>query len=191
MRAHENPFSTSRIEEILTFRPEWLGFTWNDIEQRWSECNYRASIIGPHGSGKTTLLDAWAKRMKNDGQEVIHCFLNQEKPNLEHWEELADSRGKIIILDGEEQLSFMMRRKLYKITAHSKGILVTRHSKGKLSTMMNLKPDISILRRCIQEIDPSLKSLPELEKWWIEERGNIRMILLRCYDHHRLQPKST
>ena len=184
MNANENPFATDRIEELLAFRPEWCGLSWELLEESWRRCQWRGAIIGPHGVGKTTLVQAWRSRCEAEGLEVISLFLNQQSRTLrpEQWQLLEGSAGKVVILDGEEQLSLWSRWRFYR-TVKTR-LLVTRHSRGWLPTVYRLAPSMEVLRKCIQYAAPGYTSLLEshLPQWWHEEQGNKRSILLRCYD---------
>ena len=185
MRAHENPFSTDRIERLLYYRPEWVGMSWEELETRWQQLGCKGSLIGPHGAGKTTLLDKWVKRIESQGHEVVRLFLNRENRKITDWSVIANATKKVIILDGEEQLDWLARRKFYRLSSNAKGVVVTRHSKGKLPILLTITPSIEVLHLCIQEVAPEMTDLPQLTEWWKEEKGNIRHVLLRCYDHCR------
>ncbi|NWK55109.1 hypothetical protein HW115_05775 [Verrucomicrobiaceae bacterium N1E253] len=187
MRAHDNPFATDRVEQLLVFRPEWSGTSWSAIEDRWTKLGQRGALIGPHGSGKTTFLDAWEKRLMEQGGEVLRLFLNRESRELDEiaWEALEDASGKIVILDGEEQLGWLQRRRFYQCTASAAGVLVARHRRGKLPVLLEFEPNMELLIRCVHELAPQqVEALSEhLPSWWREHHGNIREVLLRCYDY--------
>ena len=189
MNACENPFATDRTQSLLTFRPEWAGTTMQELTARWETLNRRAEILGRHGAGKSTLLASWKQWLQSNNNLFIHIFLNREQRQLseEQWHQLQNCHGKTILIDGEEQLSWQARRKLHKLSASASGILITRHKSGRLPTLCTLDPDIEILHRCIREIAPlHFQDLaPLLSKWWRQDRGNIREILLRCYDELR------
>lgn len=186
MTARDNPFATDRTERLLYFRPEWMGASMSELTNRWEKLDRRAEILGRHGAGKSTLLATWKQHLESEHQPVIDLFLNRESNgfNEAQWQKIEACHGKTIILDGEEQLSWRQRHRFYQLTKHAVGILVTRHKKGRLPTLCHLDPGIETLHRCIQELAPEhYPSLsPLLPKWWKQYRGNIREILLRCYD---------
>ena len=186
MNALNNPFATDRVERMLAFRPEWAETTWEEIELRWQAINHRATLTGHHGSGKTTFLDAWEKRLIKNGHEVISLFFNRERRLLSptDWQALKDCTGKIILLDGEEQLNWWARRKFYQLSQQADGVLVTRHSPGKFPPLLHFEADIRTLELCIQELAPKHHHTlsPQLERWWQQSNGNIREVLLKCYD---------
>lgn len=187
MLARDNPFATDRVEQILTFNPAWTGHTWIDLDQQWQRLGQRATITGKHGAGKTCFLDAWSDRVKNNlSTPVLRLFLNQEKKNFSHheWQSLTHCQGKTIILDGEEQLGLRARNKFYRLTQNASGLLVTRHTPGKLPTLAHLDPDIRILHSCIKKLAPDhyAQLSPQLPTLWKNHHANIRHILLECYD---------
>ena len=171
---------------MLAFRPEWSGPSWDTIDQRWNELHHRAALIGRHGSGKTTFLDAWNRRLLKNSCEVEQLFLNRETTNLSEdaWQILEDCTGKIILLDGEEQLNWIQRRRFYQLTQKAAGLLVTRHREGKLPTLQHFDPSIEILHTAVRELAPDHfeQLAPQFPHWWKDYHGNIREILLRCYD---------
>jgi len=184
--ARHNPFATDRMERVLAFHPEWSGTRWEEIDQRWYALDRRAALIGRHGSGKTTFLDAWKTRLIDAGCEVAPLFLNRETSRLSEgdWRVLEDCTGKVIILDGEEQLSWSQRRRFYQLTQKATGLLVTRHRSGRLPTLKHFDPTLEVLHTCVRQLAPDFydQLAPEFPKWWKDYHGNIREILLRCYD---------
>lgn len=186
MRARDNPFATDRIERLLTFRPEWMDTSWNNIQHRWQSLDQRAALTGRHGAGKTTFMDAWKTRLTERGHQVVSLFLNREKPTFttQSWEAVEHCAGKIILLDGEEQLGWRARKKFHQLSQGADGLLVSRHSIGKLPVLLHFDPSIEILENCVKKLAPDHydQLSPELEAWWQLCNGNIREVLLRCYD---------
>lgn len=187
MRARDNPFSTTKVEQILRFAPELNGTSWEAIERRWSELAKRASLVGPHGAGKTTFIDAFALRLRENGASIYRIFLNTEKSTIssQQWTELCQCHGNIVVLDGEEQLSLLQRRRFYRLTERASGVLISRHSEGKLPRLLSFQPTIATLETCVRRLAPEhyAELSPYFETWWLQRKGNIREILLRCYDH--------
>ncbi|MGJ8676228.1 MAG: hypothetical protein ACSHX0_01790 [Akkermansiaceae bacterium] len=186
MQAHQNPFATDRVEKLLRFDPLWSGLTWAEIELRWCGAGYACAVTGRHGAGKTTLLDAWRQRMLRRGENVLSLFLNRQSHGLDdtEWAELADVSQRVVILDGEEQLTYLQRRKFYQLTREAKGLIVTRHRQNHLKTIVHLDPQRNVLDRCVRLVAPEYVDLlePHLDLWWKEKQGNLREILLCCYD---------
>ncbi|MEM1008366.1 MAG: hypothetical protein AAGJ35_05120, partial [Myxococcota bacterium] len=67
------------------------------------------------------------------------------------------------------------------------GLIVTRHSAGKLPTLIHLDPDIHVLNSCVEKLAPQhLDELSSLfPSLWLKHKGNLRHILLECYDSIR------
>jgi len=156
------------------------------LTENWEKLNRRAEIIGRHGAGKSTLLASWKKNLESNNHQVIHLFLNRENQSFSEtqWQKIATCHGKTILLDGEEQLSWRQRHRFYQLSKNASGLLVTRHKKGRLPTLCHLDPGIDTLHRCVQKLSPELyqELAPHFPKWWKQYRGNIREILLKCYD---------
>ena len=186
MLARDNPFSTQRVEHILSFDPQLCGTSWEEIERRWETLYKRASLVAPHGAGKSTFMDAFQGRLEASGHSVLRLFLNQESIKLreEQWRMLEHCSQQVVILDGEEQLGHFSRRRFYHLTQCCSGLLISRHKPTKLPQLLVLDPDMDLLVACIERLAP--EHLPQLHtmlsEWWKEHDGNIREILLRCYD---------
>ncbi len=186
MLARDNPFSTQRVERILSFDPQLNGTSWEKIERCWEILDRRASLVAAHGAGKSTFMDAFQIRLEASGHSVLRLFLNQESNKLEkeQWRMLEHSQQQIVMLDGEEQLGHLSRRRFYHLTQCSSGLLISRHKPTKLPQLLVLDPDMNLLVACIERLSP--EHLPQLQPmlsgWWVEHDGNIREILLRCYD---------
>jgi hypothetical protein len=186
MLARDNPFSTQRIERILCFDPQLSETSWEEIGDRWESLNRHASLVAAHGAGKSTFMDAFQKRLEDSGHSVFRIFLNQESNKLsdEQWDMLGCCSQQIVMLDGEEQLSHLARRRFYRLTQSCLGLLISRHKPTKLAQLLALKPNMALLLACIEKLAPEhinyLK--PMLEGWWNQHHGNIREILLCCYD---------
>ncbi|MEO1856208.1 MAG: hypothetical protein ABGY95_02430, partial [Rubritalea sp.] len=186
MLARDNPFSTHRVEQILSFDPVLSGSSWEEIDGRWVTLRERASLVAPHGAGKSTFMDAFQRRLEDSGHSVLRIFLNQETNKLgaKQWGMLENCSQKIVMLDGEEQLGFFARKRFYRLTQNSLGLLISRHNPTKLPQLLVLEPNIDLLIKCIERLAPKhLSALqPMLDQWWKEQNRNIREILLRCYD---------
>ncbi|MGB0991881.1 MAG: hypothetical protein ACPG32_05370 [Akkermansiaceae bacterium] len=184
--ACQNPFATDRVQRVLPFDVTLTNTTWDELWQRWKLLNGRATVIGPHGAGKTTFLDSWEKLLQEKNHTTLRVFLNRKKRKFSSREAhaLENSHGKIIILDGEEQLGWHGRRTFKKHTQDAAGVLITRHTPNNQPELLRLQPDIDCLIQCVQRIAPDQfssleKALPEL---WEKHHGNIRHVLLECYD---------
>ena len=188
MRADENPFATERVIKVLKYDPEWVGTSWEVIWDRWEEIGRRGALIGRHGAGKTTFLDAWVDQLRGRGFKWRRYFLNGECRNLseEEWSEIENYAGsEVMILDGEEQLSWLQRRRFEKITEDGAGCLVTRHRRGRGEVLLEFDPNIEVLYRCVDRLAPEMvdELRPELPRMWKEHYGNLREVFLACYDY--------
>jgi len=77
--ASDNPFRTCRVESTIQFQPEWLGTSWQEILERFNllrQTRSKCTVVGPHGTGKTTFFDAFERRLKKRGHEVLRLALH-------------------------------------------------------------------------------------------------------------------
>lgn len=178
--AANNPFRVSRTEDLLFFRPDWSGFTWEQLEERWQETGHRAAIIGPHGVGKTTLLESWQKRLEGKGEQVLRIFLNRQERTFTNEVLEKIERATVLLVDGAEQLTWRRRRQLVKF-AEGKAWLETRHYQAGFPVIADLQPNRALLDRCLLALGEEVpKEL--LNDWWESHHGNLREVLLCCYD---------
>ena len=195
IRAKDNPFATDRVERLLRFDPELAGTTWSEIHQRWNEMGRRGVVAGRHGSGKTTFLDAWKRQLERRGEATISIFLsrNQREPSDAQWRRIEHKAtafhagrggGEVLLIDGAEQLSRRSGRRLRDLLRGVPGWLETRHRAGSRPVLVALDPGPEVLARCVRRLSPrhGRAFAHDLPRWWKSYRGNLREILLHCYD---------
>ncbi len=111
-----------------------------------------------------------------------------------HWKS-----GGLLILDGFEQLGWFTQCCTSLLTRQKQmGLLVTCHRPTLLKPLIEITPDVSIVRKVIeqvyrnagQSIPPAIMYPPAVEQLLNEERGNIREVLMRLYDmSHQALPR--
>ncbi|MEP4077866.1 hypothetical protein [Haloferula sp.] len=180
-----NPFATGRVERLLTFDPELIGSSWEAIEARWSELGHRACVTGHHGAGKTTFLETFAKRLARRGR--VEClFFNDRKPCLssEDRATLEQCEGGILMIDGDEYLSWRERRELERASRQANGSLFVRHRKRGLPELLRLESDPLLAMALLERISPEWGAKLEggLERRLGNLDGNLRELWLECFD---------
>lgn len=205
-RLISNPFAT---RFVAPGRIPWIGTEATDLQslsRRFlDELGARGAIIGPHGTGKTTTL---VHLMPMLGR-VRYRHLIGEPPQLSEasesnliwlqlraqnqpWRTVLSSRehwgnGRILILDGFEQLSRLLRYWLIATTKLRKtGLLVTAHTAVPLPTLYATSMNLETAVRVIRHVHPTwledahrksaLASL--LEK----HHQNLREVMMDLYD---------
>ena len=160
-----NPFAT---RFVLPGQVEWIGAKdyFEQLASRWKALNCRAAIVGRHGSGKSTVLEHFVPligdviwRRDAEGRVVLadlsgdisSTVANKERPHtvwlqlrrtalrsmVIPWEEL--NRGRLLILDGYEQLPCWRRAALIARTKlRGVSLLVTSHRSTALGTLREL-----------------------------------------------------
>lgn len=186
MRPQDNPFAMARLEQVLAFRPEWLGQSWDSLLARVAAARGKLAVIGRHGAGKTTLLDGLAARLAARGQPVVRMFFNDTNRCLDTAARglPGDMRDTVILLDGDTHLRLLDRARLMRRLAAARLVLCTRHRRSHLRVFLRLEPDAALLHRCVREVaGPVYPQLaPRLDAWFEADGGNIRDVLRRCYD---------
>jgi hypothetical protein len=183
MTARGNPFAPGRLRRVLGFDPALAGTTWEALESRWRELGCRAAVTGHRGSGKTSLLDAWAERLD---PPPLRLFFNDRHRELDPADRaaLASCAGKVLLIDGENHLSWFRRRELRRASRAAGGVLVARHGRGGWPELIRLRSDPAQAAILLERAAPEWagRFLPEVEFRWKSCRGNLRELLLGCYD---------
>lgn len=184
-RARDNPFASERVDELLPFDPEWLGLTWSSLVQRLKELDYCGAVVGPHGSGKTTLLCGLKERLEAQGLQVECFFLNEERKKFSqsYWQRLADAEGKVVFLDGAEQLSWFQWRKFVAKASHCRGLVITQHRSGRLPLWVETETSLQMLQDFVRRLYPDYEERQgNLADLYYQTNGNVREALWNCYD---------
>lgn len=186
MRPQDNPFAMARLEQLLAFRPEWLGQSWPALLTRAITARGKHAVIGRHGAGKTTFLEALATRLAAPGLPVVRLFFNDTRRRLDPAGQAlpADLGNAIVLLDGDLHLPLIERVRLARRLAGARLILCARHRRTLMPVFLRLTPDAALLHRCVREVAAPLypQLAPRLDAWFHAERGNLRHVLRRCYD---------
>jgi hypothetical protein len=183
MTARDNPFAPGRLRRVLGFDPALAGTTWEALESRWRELGCRAAVTGHRGSGKTSLLEAWAERCD---EAPLRLFFNDRHRDLDAADRavLASCPGKVVFIDGENHLSFLRRRELRRALREAAGVLVARHGRGGWPELIRLRSDAHQAAVLLERAAPewSGRLVPEAELRWQRCGGNLRELMLACYD---------
>ena len=183
MTARDNPFAPGRLRRVLGFDPVLAGTTWEKLESRWHQLGCRAAVTGHRGSGKTSLLDAWAERFD---ESPVRLFFNDRHRDFDAADRavLASCAGKVLFIDGENHLSWLRRRELRRASQAAAGVLVARHGRGGWPELIRLRSSAQQAAILLDRASPecSARFLPEVADRWQASRGNLRELLLGCYD---------
>ena len=185
MIARENPFRSERVEG-MGYRQ--AGFEWSELLGRAAEMKYRGAIVGPEGVGKTTLLEELGERLAEAGLCVRLVRLNNQVKLS--WAELKREIIKeggcdVLLLDGAEQMSRLMRYRLRSVTNKRKmGLIVTSHNEGMLPLLFECRTNEQLFFKLTWELLGETVSLSAVFTDRLYERhgGNIREALRELYD---------
>lgn len=191
MTARGNPFAPGRVRRLLGFDPALAGTSWEALDARWRGLGWRAAVTGHCGSGKTSLLDAWAVRLD---EPPLRLFFNDRHRVLEAEDRvlLACCAGKVLFVDGEDHLGWRERRELRRATLAARAVLVARHRAGGWPELVRLRSDPRQAAILLERAAPEWAEhfLPGIAPRWDRCGGNLRELLLGCYDEVAAGKKS-
>ena len=177
--AHANPLRTERIESV---RYRFSTGDWSTQLSWLEQLGHRAAIVGPKGSGKTTLLAELNSRLGN----THYLNLPHER---DHHEELvndalhASKKGRVLLVDGVERLTWIQREQLYFSTAASSGFVVVVHQRCRLPTWVRCKTDESLMSAVLDDLGLVEREYQSAGRnAFRANRGNIRDALRQLYD---------
>ena len=183
MTARDNPFAPGRLRRVLGFDPRLVGNSWEALDDRWAALGRRAAVTGHRGSGKSSLLDAWAARLD---EPPLRLFFNESKrvPDAPDRARLADCAGRIVFVDGEDQLSWPERRRLRHALRGAAGLLVARARRGPWPELVRLRSDPALAAVLLDRAAPEWAGhfRPQAVARWQAADGNLRDLFLGCYD---------
>lgn len=180
-----------------------------ELAVRWEALHARAAIVGVHGSGKSTLLEHFVPcisevvfRRDAEGQLVQQRVQRVDKPSLQAvWLQLRKSalasmvipwqdlcRGRLLIIDGYEQLVYWRRAALIARTKlRGVKLLLTSHRRTALPTLCELSVSAATARQIVSQLTFGRSGLQTLSDEEMQERlrnhdGNMREVLMSFYD---------
>jgi hypothetical protein len=182
MKAGDNPFAPGRLERVLGFDPVLAGTSWEALEEKWRGFDCRAVVTGHRGSGKSALLRAWASRC--DSPVMLHFNEQRRRLNEADHSEMAEGAGRIWFIDGEDYLHGGDRRELHQATKAAAGTVLSRYRAGSWPELIRLTSSPLLAAILLERATPALaeRLRPNLERRFRGCRGNLRELLLECYD---------
>lgn len=193
-RARDNPFRVERLHH-LSFRGS--GFNRRELIERFDRLGRRAAIVGDHGTGKTTLLAELMEDLRSRSEEVISLRLSSDHRRtaalrVRSWLQEAIGSDAILVLDGAEQLPWRTWRALERKSLEFRGLLITTHRPGRLSTLLQTGSTPELLQELVEELTgvPLTDRAPAIRDLFRRHRGNLRDCLRTLYDGYPDWPAS-
>ena len=181
MKARDNPLASDRILALVRYRP--LGWTWNDLLARLDAQQWRCAIVGPKGSGKTTLVEDLAERLTAAGRRWRMIRLSEEDGRIAPGALRRLARDEIVFVDGAEQLPLPRWLWLRWQTRRAAGLIVTTHSRGRLSTLLETTTSPQLLHEILGDLLGCHAVSPAAAAaLHARHGGNIRDALRELYD---------
>jgi ABC-type cobalamin/Fe3+-siderophores transport system ATPase subunit len=203
-----NPFAT---RFVAPGQVDWVGPSdyLDNLVLRWQTLKCRACVVGAHGSGKSTLLEHFVPRIAEvvyrrnaEGKVLLdHDAQSEKQPTTAIWLQLRKAtpqsmvipwdqlqRGRLLILDGYEQLSLWRRAEMIART-NRRGVklLVTSHKRTVLPVLCELSISPTTAREIVSQLTIEQSEFAnlsddELQKRLTTHGGNMREVLMELYD---------
>lgn len=201
-----NPFATRFVAPgQLGWIPPSPLLGLKQLQTKLHDLNYRAAVVGPHGSGKSTLLEHLLKplgtpaiKCDHSGSPVVKSehgrliWLTLRRGSHRGFSRFHWRPGRILVLDGFEQLSLVVRTWITLETrARKMGLLVTSHRSTALTTLVQTAVSIETLRAVLHETLQASGGWATFELQCDDDRlgdliakhhGNVREIMMQLYD---------
>jgi ABC-type molybdenum transport system ATPase subunit/photorepair protein PhrA len=172
VRAHENPFRTSRVQS-LRFRE---GPSVPALVAVLRSRGNRGAIVGPEGSGKSTLLREISEHLRNDGSRVRVVRFDDSGSLAAA---LVD-RDTIWLIDGAERIAPAMRIALVTVVRQ---IVITAHGwAAGLPILFQCQTSVTLLNELLVELGAPSVSPEDADDLFRRSDGNLRLVFRSLYD---------
>lgn len=212
-RLISNPFAT---RFVAPGRIPWMqtsDTTLQSLSHKFLvELGSRGAIIGLHGTGKTTILThllpllggvryrhSIDQPLQIDESPEANLVWLQLRAKHQPWRTVQDSRahwgrGRILVLDGFEQLNRIARYCVIAATQFRKtGLLVTAHDTVPLPTLHKTQMDVETAAEVIRHVHPTwledARQSFELRRLLQRHNLNLREVMMEMYDAFEQQSR--
>ncbi len=184
----ENPFCSRRIKPgaIPFYFPE--GMSNQTLVEILCLNAWCGQIIGPHGSGKSTLLASLLPEVEKCGRRIVHLELQDGVRNLPLSDEdfaSMDEKTQLAI-DGYEQLSYWVRRKIRRKSEKQKfGVIVLGHEPLEYPPLYQTSCELSTAKLIVSRLlENTIVRIPDsvVEEHFRQNHENLREMLFSLYD---------
>jgi hypothetical protein len=146
-------------------------------------------VVGPHGSGKSTLLAALLPELQRQGQTTRAVRLSQEQRRLpgDFWDSVEVQSRQLLIIDGFEQMGFLLRRRLKALCRRQgHGLVITSHRglglPGLYRTGVTAALACRVLEALLSEDQRRALEPLDISGALRAHRGNLREVFFELYD---------
>ncbi|GAB6167293.1 hypothetical protein JCM19992_32930 [Thermostilla marina] len=161
--------------------------------ERFFALRCRGSIVGPHGTGKSAFTGEFARRLTERHKSVVFIELHQAANRLPRRTFAKAVPGAVMVVDGFEQLSAVLRRSLRVWTRMRRcGLFVTGHRPLGLPVLYRTRPDREQARRIVAHLQqsheaPNLIEPADVDAAFDRHGGNLREIMFDLYDLYEVR----
>ena len=200
MKAHENPFRSSRVGELsFEFKS---GESMESLLQKWELAGRTGAIVGPMGRGKSTLLRELKRVLEGRSYSVTHFRLSiDSSPALLFAMAFQMLRiisssclrpNKILtfalLIDGWEQFPQMVQSVLgFVLKTTRTPIWVTAHQATHFPTLYECESSPELFGLLLTRLDLRTVKLSQdaIAMSYLQENGNIRRAFHQLYEMTR------
>ncbi|RMF93248.1 MAG: hypothetical protein D6741_13905 [Planctomycetota bacterium] len=189
----ENPFVARLVRPgAIAYLPP-PDVDLEHLIDRFFALQCRGSIVGPHGTGKSAFTAEFARRLTERRKEVVFVELHQAANRLPDRTFARAVPGAVMVVDGYEQLSVVVRRSLRAWTRlRGCGLFVTCHRPLGLPVLYRTRPDREQARRIVAHLQqsheaPSLIEPADVDAAFDRHEGNLREIMFDLYDLYEIR----
>ena len=185
MKANENPFRSSSVEQIRYALP--TASLKSLCEQALTETY--SCLLGPKGTGKTTLLEDLEPHIRQRGCQTHWIRLNLESTKQDRRnaiDQLATfGEQDVCLFDGAEVLSWWQWLKLRNAakTQHFK-LIATLHKQRGIPILLNTDANWSLAKQFIEQLAGdhyTIELHEQAKRSFDKNQGNMREVFRSCY----------
>lgn len=184
----ENPFCSRRIKPgaIPFYFPE--GISNQTLVETLRSNAWCGQIIGPHGSGKSTLLASLLPEVEKCGRRIVHLELQDGVRNLPLSEDdfASMDENTQLAIDGYEQLSYWVRRKIRRKSEKQKfGVIILGHEPLEYPDLYQTSSELSTAKLIVSRLlENTIVRIPDsvVEEHFHQNNENLREMLFSLYD---------
>jgi len=185
LSAHENPYRTSRLENLrFRFPPGW---NMERLLRRLDALGGRGAITGPRGCGKTTLLGELGHALERRGQAPHRLRLGHEgnpPPGVAAARLARLGPGDAVLLDLGEQMGALGRWRVLRSCRRAGVVVAAAHRPWGLPVLVELAMTPRLGGELLAELDPRWRHAPPgAVEALLERHGyDLHRVLLALYD---------
>lgn len=187
MKANENPFRSSSIEQIRYALPA----ASLESLSRQALAQACSCLLGSNGTGKTTLLEDLEPRIRKHGYQTHWIRLNLESSKQERRNAINQlnklGQHDACLFDGAEVLNSWQWLKVRNVASKRQfKLIATLHKQRGVPVLINTQANWNLAEQFVEQLagDHITHDLREQAKHAFDlNQGNMREVFRVCYLH--------